>query len=102
MRSTPHASGRSLTEDDIMQPDWLRRYFNHQHDVHLQHDTEPDETAKAEYESGVSRRDFVKSSFAAGMAAGMAAGTIASSAPEAEAEEDHPMGKWWPSEWGPE
>src|SRR2546427_8117726 len=69
-----------------MQPGWLKQYF-HQH-VDPQH-------------VDVSRRDFVKSGFVAGVAAGVAAGA-AGSAEQAEAQTYiNPLGgQWWPSSWG--
>jgi kynurenine formamidase len=75
-----------------MQPEWLRRYF-HQHDDQCEHQVE---------DGGVSRRDFVRTGFVAGMAAGMAAGSVAATPGQAEAQAANPMGKdWWPSPWGP-
>ena len=75
-----------------MQPEWLRRYF-HQHDDQCEHQVE---------ENGVSRRDFVKTGFVAGVAAGMAAGSVVAQTGQAEAQAANPMGKdWWPSPWGP-
>ncbi len=69
-----------------MQPGWLKQYF-HPH-VDPQH-------------VDVSRRDFVKSGFVAGVAAGVAAGA-AGSAEQAEAQTYiNPLGgQWWPSSWG--
>src|SRR5881409_304865 len=69
-----------------MQPGWLKQYF-HQHVDHQHVD--------------VSRRDFVKSGFVAGVAAGVAAGA-AGSAEQAEAQTYiNPLGgQWWPSSWG--
>ena len=52
----------------------------------------------------VSRRDFVKSSLAAGVAAGAAAGSVVAQTRPAEAQAPpaNPMGRnWWPSPWGP-
>src|SRR5947207_14198677 len=69
-----------------MQPGRLTQYFprhvDHQH-------------------VDVSRRDFVKSGFVAGVAAGVAAGA-AGSAEQAEAQTYiNPLGgQWWPSSWG--
>ena len=62
-----------------MQPGWLNQYF-HQH-------------------VDVSRRDFVKSSFVAGVATGMAAGAVSGTATDAEAQAfTNPLGnQWWPS-----
>ena len=54
---------------------------------------------------GVSRRDFVKSSLAAGVAAGAAAGSVVAQTRPAEAQQPpvNPMGRtWWPSPWGAE
>src|SRR5881396_2335042 len=69
-----------------MQPGWLKQYF-HQHVDHQHVD--------------VSRRDFVKSGFVAGVAAGVAAGA-AGSAEQAEAQTyiNTLGGQWWPSSWG--
>src|SRR2546422_5409177 len=69
-----------------MQPGWLKQYF-HQH-VDPQH-------------VDVSRRDFVKSGFVAGVAAGGAAGA-AGSAEQAEAQTYiNPLGgQWGPASWG--
>lgn len=86
-----------------MQSEWLRRYFTQQHHGQCQHDAETDDTGAEQDDSGVSRRDFVKSGFMAGMAAGIAAGGVVGASDEAEAQEtENVMGKWWPSEWGPE
>jgi len=86
-----------------MQSEWLRRYFTQQHSEQCQHDVEMNDTETEREDGGVSRRDFVKSGFVAGMAAGMAAGGVVGISDEAEAQEaQNVMGKWWPSEWGPE
>lgn len=87
-----------------MQSEWLRRYFTPHHD-NCQDDGGQDDVAAddEQHDGGVSRRNFVKSGFAAGMAAGMAAGGVAGSSGEAEAQEaENVLGKWWPSEWGPD
>jgi kynurenine formamidase len=87
-----------------MQSEWLRRYFTQHHD-NCQDDGGQDDVAADDepHDGGVSRRNFVKSGFAAGMAAGMAAGRVAGSSGEAEAQEaENVLGKWWPSEWGPD
>jgi hypothetical protein len=58
-----------------MQPGWLNQYFKPQDGVDGEQTGERrDETAPA---GDVSRRDFVKSGFVAGVAAGMAAGSVA-------------------------
>jgi hypothetical protein len=45
----------------------------------------------------VSRRDFVKTGFVAGLAAGMAAGAVVGQPGSAEAQAANPMGRdWWP------
>src|SRR5882672_1868934 len=56
------------------------------------------------YAEDVSRRDFVKGGFVAGMAAGMAAGAVAGSADPAAAQTfNNPLsGQWWPGPWGPQ
>jgi hypothetical protein len=59
-----------------MQPEWLRRYF-HQHDDQCEHQVD---------ENGVSRRDFVRTGFVAGVAAGMAAGSVVAQTGQAEAQ----------------
>ena len=87
-----------------MQSEWLRRYFTQHHDD-CQHEGGQDDVAAddEQHDGGVSRRNFVKSGFAAGMAAGMAASGVAGSSGEAEAQEaENVLGKWWPSEWGPD
>jgi kynurenine formamidase len=87
----------------LMQSEWLRRYFTQQHSEQCSHAMDMNDTGAEPEDNGVSRRDFVKSGFVAGMAAGMAAGGIVGAFDEAEAEEaQNVMGKWWPSEWGPE
>ena len=59
-----------------MQSGWLRQFF-HQHDAQCGHGVEAaDATAEVKATDDVSRRDFVKTGFAAGVAAGMAAGTV--------------------------
>ncbi len=83
-----------------MQGEWLRRYFQHQHDAQCGHGAEVDGGEQGD--CGVSRRDFVRTGFAAGVAAGMAAGTVVGQAGTAEAQAANPMGRdWWPSPWGP-
>jgi kynurenine formamidase len=85
-----------------MQSGWLRQYFR-QHDGQCGHgDSEP-VTPEATEDSAVSRRDFVKTGFVAGVAAGVAAGGVMAQAGKAEAQQAaNPMGKdWWPSPWGP-
>ena len=87
-----------------MQPAWLQYYFTHQHNDQCTHHTDTDGEQSATPEEGVSRRDFVKSSFAAGMAAGIAAGGMAGGPPAAEAQDAKNIlgDKWWPSPWGAE
>jgi len=81
-----------------MQGEWLKRYFQHQHDAGCGHGAEVDHGEQSEGE--VSRRDFVKTGFAAGVAAGMAAGTMVGQTGPAEAQPANPMGRdWWPSPW---
>lgn len=89
-----------------MQPAWLQYYF-HQHGQcdHILPASGTDEAADPAAEDGVSRRNFVKGGFVAGMAAGMtAAEGIAGPPRRAEAQEaKNVLGdKWWPSPWGPE
>ncbi len=76
-----------------MQPEWLRRYFESQHTDQCEHAVEGD---------AVSRRDFVKTGFVAGVAAGMAAGAVVGQPGSAEAQgAANPMGRdWWPGPWG--
>ena len=70
-----------------MQPEWLRRYFQHEHDGHCGHQGEAPSPAKDETApDGVSRRDFVKSSFVAGVAAGAAAGSMVAQTTPAQAQ----------------
>jgi hypothetical protein len=69
-----------------MQPGWLKEYFGRD---------------DASASDDVSRRDFVKSGFVAGVAAGMAAGSAASEVAKAEAQTANPLAtQWWPSPWG--
>ncbi len=81
-----------------MQPGWLKEYFKPQdgagaHAADGQAGTSGDD---------VSRRDFVKSGFVAGVEVGMAAGSVAGIATDAEAQTTNPIaGSWWPSPWGP-
>ena len=85
-----------------MQSGWLRQFF-HQHDAQCGHGVEAeDATAEGKATDDVSRRDFVKTGFAAGVAAGMAAGTVVAQTSPAQAQPVNPMGRnWWPSRWGP-
>ena len=84
-----------------MQSGWLRQFF-HQHDAQCGHGVEADATAEVKADDDVSRRDFVKTGFAAGVAAGMAAGTMVAQTSPAQAQPVNPMGRtWWPSPWGP-
>jgi kynurenine formamidase len=86
-----------------MQTEWLRQYYTRTHHGHCQHEAHTDDASTDTSEGGVSRRDFVKTGFAAGMAAGMAAGSMVGTAREAEAQADNVLGgKWWPSPWGAE
>ena len=83
-----------------MQSGWLRQFF-HQHDAQCGHGVVADPTAEVKAEDDVSRRDFVKTGFAAGVAAGMAAGTVVAQTSPAAAQPANPMGRdWWPSRWG--
>lgn len=76
-----------------MQPEWLRRYFETQHTDRCDHVVDGE---------AVSRRDFVKTGFVAGVAAGMAAGAVVGQPGSAEAQAAaNPMGRdWWPGPWG--
>ncbi|HEV8639486.1 MAG TPA: cyclase family protein [Methylomirabilota bacterium] len=75
-----------------MQPEWLKRYF-----------TLPEDGCFETAEGAVSRRDFVKTGFAAGVAGGIAAGPVVGAVGQAEAQAVNPMGRdWWPSPWGPQ
>ena len=89
-----------------MQVEWLKRYMTQQHQgCQHEHAAEAEDAATEQDDSGVSRRDFVKTGVAAGMAAGMAAGHVIGNPDKAEAAAhwDFPLGaQWWPSEWGPE
>lgn len=84
-----------------MQPGWLSQYFQQHQQFHAA--AEPTEPL-TEARDGLSRRDFVKSGFVAGVAAGLAAGTVAGSPEKAAAQAfKNPLGgKWWPSPWGPQ
>ena len=87
-----------------MQSGWLRQFF-HTHDGRCQHVVEAEgPTTEARAEEDVSRRDFVKTGFVAGVAAGMAAGAVVAQTTPAQAQTPaaNPMGRdWWPSPWGP-
>jgi kynurenine formamidase len=89
-------------EGTIMQSDWLRQFFPHEHDAQCGHVFDP--AAAPEGETGeVSRRDFVKTGFAAGVATGLTAGGIVAQTQQAQAQAppQNPMGRdWWPSPWG--
>jgi kynurenine formamidase len=80
-----------------MQPEWLKRYFHQHVDEACAHDVPA-------ADGDVSRRDFVKTGFVAGVAAGVAAGTAMTPAGEAQAQTAaNPLGRdWWPSPWGPQ
>jgi len=86
-----------------MQPGWLKQYF-HQHGDQCGHHLDEERAADPASEGSpgdVSRRDFVKTSFAAGVAAGAAAGTVVAQTTGAQAQGANPMGRdWWPSPWG--
>src|SRR5262247_1471830 len=87
-----------------MQSGWLRQFF-HQQDGRCEHADEKEAPAvDGTGTDDVTRRDFVKTGFAAGMAAGMAAGAVVAQTSPAQAQAPtNPMGKqWWPSPWGPE
>jgi kynurenine formamidase len=86
-----------------MQPEWLERYFKHEHDgPSLQPAAETDGDGTPA-QPGVSRREFVKTGVVAGVSAGMAAGAVAGATGSAEAQAANPMGRnWWPSPWGPQ
>ena len=88
-----------------MQVEWLKRYMTQQHQgCQHEHVAGAEDATTEQDEGGVSRRDFVKTGFAAGMAAGMAAGHVIGEPGEAEAEAhwDFPLGaQWWPSRMGP-
>jgi kynurenine formamidase len=86
-----------------MQSGWLSQFF-HQHDGQCQHGVAAEAAAEVKPDEDVSRRDFVKTGFVAGVAAGMAAGTVVAQTTTAQAQTPaaNPMGRqWWPSEWGP-
>lgn len=57
-----------------MQPGWLKQYFQPKNDEAGEQALESQEETTAG--SDVSRRDFVKTGFVAGVAAGVAAGTV--------------------------
>ena len=82
-----------------MQPGWLKQYFKPQDESDREQAGERhDETAP---DGDVSRRDFVKTGFVAGVTAGMAAGSVAGGVAPAEAQTANPLGnQWWPSPWG--
>jgi kynurenine formamidase len=82
-----------------MQPEWLSQYWRSQEDEQAQARTAPGTD-----DAGVSRRDFVKSGFVAGVATGIAAGTVTAQVTPAQAQAAaNPLGaKWWPSPWGPQ
>ncbi len=83
-----------------MQSGWLRQFF-HQHDAQCGHGVVADPTAEVKTDEDVSRRDFVKTGFVAGVAAGVAAGTVVAQTSSAQAQPANPMGRnWWPSQWG--
>ena len=88
--------------DTFMQSEWLNANFPHRQHKPGQPHADGADTSVEPPTGGVSRRDFVKTSFAAGMAAGMVAGGVGGSSEPAAAAEESPLGKWWPSEWGPE
>jgi hypothetical protein len=97
--SAPH---RVLQGGYAMQPEWLRHFFTQpQHGPCSQHGAH-EETAETSSADGVSRRDFVKTGFVAGMAAGIAAGSMAGGAAEAQEAKNVLGDKWWPSPWGAE
>jgi kynurenine formamidase len=84
-----------------MQPGWLKEYFKPQDS-----DAVDRPSAGADETSGgadVSRRDFVKTGFVAGVAAGVAAGAATSDVAKAEAQTQtaNPLStRWWPGPWG--
>jgi kynurenine formamidase len=84
-----------------MQSGWLQQFF-HQHDAQCGHGVETDATAEVKDAEDVSRRDFVKTGFVAGVAAGVAAGAVVAQTRTAQAQTPaNPMGRdWWPSPWG--
>ena len=84
-----------------MQSGWLQQFY-HQHDAQCGHGVEGDTAAEVKPDDDVSRRDFVKTSFVAGVAAGMAAGAVVAQTQTAQAQTPaNPMGRdWWPSRWG--
>ena len=75
-----------------MQSGWLRQYFTPQHDEQCQHPVDMRTSDTASPEEGVSRRDFVKGGFAAGMAAGVAASSAIGGVQQAEAQAANPAG----------
>jgi Putative cyclase len=88
-----------------MQSGWLQQFFHQHHDGQCQHGVSADAPdAEGKPDEDVSRRDFVKTGFVAGVAAGMAAGAVVAQTTTAQAQTApaNPRGRqWWPSEWGP-
>jgi hypothetical protein len=85
-----------------MQSGWLQQFF-HQHDEQCAHGTERGAPAvDGAGTDDVTRRDFVKTGFVAGVAAGMAGAVVAQTSPAQAQAPANPMGRqWWPSPWGP-
>src|SRR5262245_47905173 len=84
-----------------MQPGWLKEYFQPRPDGAPEGAAQSEELEAAE--DGVSRRDFVKSGFVAGMTAGLAAGAVVAQTGSAQAQATpNPLASapWWPSPWG--
>ena len=81
-----------------MQPGWLKEYFQPPPAEVPEGATEGADVE--ETQDGVSRRDFVKSGFVAGMTAGLAAGAVVAQTGSAQAQATpNPLasGAWWPS-----
>src|SRR5262245_37158050 len=93
----PHGRGERLAEEGRMQSGWLTQNFD-RHDG--REGTQPSTNRD---DGGVSRRDFVKTGFVAGVAAGMAASAMAPAGPaEAQTFTNPIANQWWPSPWGPQ
>jgi kynurenine formamidase len=85
-----------------MQSGWLKEFFKPQDSGTGEQIPEAQDETSAN--ADVSRREFVKSGFAAGVAAGVAAGSVAGEVAQAEAQArpTNPIAtQWWPSPWGP-
>ena len=79
-----------------MQPGWLNRFYHQHTDGQCDHGDEITD-------GDVSRRDFVKSGFVAGVAAGMTVAQTTGGTTPAAAQPATPnplSNQWWPSPWG--